>query len=149
MEKKSLPEFFYWVKNNHVRKVAEQDESPAEKALRAERETQEHETVHNAGEEKNKQLEAGRARKKVTEDYMKLTEQYRSGKSSGSPLQRIQEFWWKTQMLSLMDIWNMGKEVVEFVKRKHERRSKGRYGDVGSRLPGVLGTEFDRVKQSA
>jgi hypothetical protein len=43
----------------------------------------------------------------------------------------------------------MGKELIEFIKRKHTRRSKGRYSALGKALPSFIGTEFARVHQAA
>jgi hypothetical protein len=51
--------------------------------------------------------------------------------------------------VSPMDLINLGKEIIEFIKRRHQRNSKNRYGTIGSNLPGMLGTEFARVQASA
>lgn len=66
-----------------------------------------------------------------------------------SPYGPIREVYEQTTFLSIMDVYNMGKEIVEFVKRKHNTRSKSRFGRVGSKLPSYLGTEMKRIEQSA
>ena len=66
-----------------------------------------------------------------------------------NPYGYFQEVYAQTTFLSLMDLYNMGKEIVEFIKRKHQRRSKMRYGGVGKKLPSYLGTEMNRITQSA
>ena len=57
--------------------------------------------------------------------------------------------WSNTVILSLKDVWAMVISVKELVERKHQRRSKYRYSEVGKRFPYVIGTEFERISQSA
>ena len=139
--KMSFSEFFYWVKNNHVRRVDKKKSSAvinSDKEKKLEKETVDtHEkdiikTKERAGEEQQERAIADAERR-----------------AAGSVIETMKDVWFTTTFLSMKDLWNMGKEVLEFMKRKHERRSKGRYSQVGSRLPWVLGTEFERVKQAA
>lgn len=140
--KKSFPEFFYWVKNNHVMKAPKKEKTPEEQA---------HELEAASAEQQRKVQEEmeNELKRKSGEKHQKRAEEAAQERESGTILGRLKQIWWETEILSLKDLWNMTKEIVEFVKRKHGRRSKGRYGSVGSRLPGVLGTEFDRVRQAA
>ena len=70
------------------------------------------------------------------------------------PYGPVKEIWNQYTWVSMADVINMGKEVIEFVKRKHNRNSKHRYSSIGKDLPfpgplKQLNTEFDRVNQSA
>ncbi|MBI2638651.1 hypothetical protein HYW83_03615 [Candidatus Peregrinibacteria bacterium] len=141
-KKYSLPEFFSWVKHNHVRKAPEREKTPQEKAAEIERESEiQHKSVKEEADEEAEVHEWEHRREQIIK--------YRDDRASGTLVEKMRGLWWSTNFLSLKDLWNMTKEIVEFVKRKHERRSKGRYGDAGSRLPWVVGTEFERVKQAA
>lgn len=57
--------------------------------------------------------------------------------------------WKNTQMLSLKDLWQIVQTTKDYVKRKHERNIKRRAGQVGSNLPGRLGSEFQNLSQGA
>jgi hypothetical protein len=61
----------------------------------------------------------------------------------------IKQAWAQTTFLSVMDVVSLVKEIWEFIKRKHQRNSKNRYGTVGQNLPFFLGTEMKRIQQSA
>ncbi len=137
-----LPEFLSWVKNNHVQKVPEKEKTPEEKSAAFEREAE-------IQGKRDKEAEELAKEEHEWEHRREAILKYREDRESSSPLEKLKSLWWSTTFLSLKDLWNMTMEIVEFVKRKHERRSKGRYGDVGSRLPWVVGTEFERVKQAA
>lgn len=141
LPKKSLPEFFHWVKENHAQKKCYPKSPEAEKA--------EEETQETIKKEKEAKEESDIIKKHYGEKYEAQRAQFDQDRSAGSLLGRLKELWWTTQLLSFKDIYNVIKEIAEFMKRKHERRSKGRYGDVGSRLPWIIGPEFERVKQSA
>ncbi|MEK9133074.1 MAG: hypothetical protein AAB606_05210, partial [Patescibacteria group bacterium] len=141
--KMAFSEFLYWVKNNHVRKhvVNETPEKAAEKT-KIQEGLLEKVTADEAGQEAKRKYG-----EKRHEEMIAYGEELKSG--SSSPLERLQELWFQTQFLSFKDLFNMVTEVGEFIKRKHETRSKTRYGTVGARLPWVLGTEFERVRQAA
>lgn len=140
--KYTFPQFSYWVKNNHVEKVPEQEKTPQEIAEEQKRKREIEEGKLAEGIKKHIDEEAGH------KHHIKALE-HEKQREAGTPLQRLKHIWWSTQLLSFRDLWNMTLEVVEFVKRKHKRRSQGRFGDVGGRLPGILGTEFERIKQAA
>lgn len=137
----SFPEFFYWVKNNHVERV------PSKKKTKTEVEADKHTREFIAEEEKYANVKKKGALELGVKHEMNVDKD-RIERASGSIVHRIKDIWFTTQFLSLQDLWGMTKEVVEFVKRRHERQSKGRYGEVGARLPWI-GPEFERVRQSA
>ncbi len=141
LPKKSLPEFFHWVKENHVQKKHHEKSPEMEKA--------EKETKEIIEKEKEYKEESDTIKTHFGETHKKEREDFDKDRAAGSLLGRMKELWWTTQFLSFKDIFNVIKEIAEFMKRKHERRSKGRYGDVGSRLPWIIGPEFERVKQAA
>lgn len=60
----------------------------------------------------------------------------------------LRKLFYQHTFLSFKDIIHLGKELIEFIKRRHERRSKRRFGFVGQMLP-VLGDEFKRIHQGA
>lgn len=139
--KKTLPEFFHWVKENHVQKKHHEKSAKMEKA--------EEETKEIIRKEKEYKEESDTIKKHHGEQHEAERESFDQDRAAGSLLGKMKELWWTTQFLSFKDIFNVIKEIAEFMKRKHERRSKGRYGDVGSRLPWIIGPEFERVKQAA
>lgn len=60
------------------------------------------------------------------------------------------QLWNQSHFLSLGDAWEMGKEIVDYVKRYLERLQKGRIGAVGHAIfPGRLGGEFKSLAQQA
>ncbi len=140
--KYTFPQFFYLVKNNHVEKIPEHEMTPEEQSAAHGRGMEVQEDTLFKEDVNKVKLEAG-IQKQLN---VQMDAANRASPSFGA---RMKELWWTTQFLSFKDLWNMVVEVTEFVKRKHGRRSKGRYGEVGARIPGVLGTEFERVKQAA
>ena len=137
----SFPEFFYWVKNNHVERV------PSKKKTKTEVEADKHTREFIAEEEKYAKIKE-ESQKAAGIKHETNVDKDKIERGSGSIIHRIKDIWFTTQFLSLQDLWGMTKEVVEFVKRRHDRQSKGRYGEVGARLPWI-GPEFERVRQSA
>lgn len=129
--RKTFPEFFHWVKTNNVVRVPPSQEELEEKK-RKEKEETEKKLKEEAGAKEGEHGHAAGHEKPVP-----------------TPLARLKDLWYQTTWLSAMDVKNMFKEIKEFVKRKHERRSKERYGLVGSKLGSILGAEFERVRQSA
>ncbi len=66
------------------------------------------------------------------------------------PYGPIQEMWNEYMFLSVADLIGLGKAIIEFIKRKHQARSKMRYSELGKYLPPkALGTEMERINQSA
>lgn len=138
----TFPDFLYWVKANNVEKVPQREKEAAEVAEEMKR-------AHIIGDERTEKSKEGELLRHLDVEQKRRAQQAAADRAAGSFTQKLADVWYKTQFLSFKDLWNMTKEVVEFVKRKHERRSKGRYGEVGSRLPWVFGPEFERVKQAA
>lgn len=138
----ALPEFFHWVKNNQVQKVPPRKKKDEE--LKAEQAS-----IADIEQLKSADIE-GKIKENVEGiDRIEKIKENIEERKAGTFWGKIKNMWWTTQFLSMKDLWNMTKEIGEFIKRKHERRSKGRYGEVGSHLPWIIGPEFERVKQSA
>lgn len=140
--KKNFSEFFNWVKRNHVRKAPGRKKSKEQIDEDIHLKKHVEHDLEEAVEKRVDQLHLGAEKQKAALDEMKRVD-------AGSPLEQMVKAWHHTTFLSFQDVWKMIKEVVEFVKRKHDRRSKGRFGKVGTRIPGVLGTEFHRIEQEA
>ncbi|MBP9718268.1 hypothetical protein KBD59_03160 [Candidatus Gracilibacteria bacterium] len=138
----SFPEFFNWIKVNQVEKL------PIKVRSRAERE--EEENVRKGIKDKLEheftkvELKEDAAAKRWEGVYKERDEV-----QAQTPMKMLARMWHTTTFLSLADLWNVGKEIYEFVKRRHERRSKGRYAEALSKMPGLLGVEGERVKESA
>jgi len=146
--KMTLPAFLVWARNNNVESSMPEPES--ERAADA---------ASNLGDEPRKKAKKN-AFKKAMADIFSGNKKTDDGKSffekmdpyipsREHPYGYFQELYAQTTFLSMMDIYNMGKEIIELVKRKHQRRSKSRFGNVGKNLPGVLGTEMNRITQAA
>ncbi len=155
--KMTLPEFLVWAKNNNVE--SGEPEAEAERAGDA---------ADNIGDEEREKAKE-KARKKAQgkkdgngngddkkeakkdkptfQDLVDKVAPYVPKKEN--PVGYLQEVWSQTTFLSMMDLYNMGKEIVEFIKRKHNRKSKSRFSKVGNNLPLGLGSEMDRINQQA
>lgn len=137
----TLPTFYLWVRDNNVERanaedLAERSRKNAERLASPEDE---------AGVKKKGFVE--KMKDKLAMVSFDAESPFKIGKHK--PLDMVEEVWNKYQFMSMMDLINLGKEIIEFVKRKHTRKSKMRYSTVGIKLPGQLGTEFERVSQSA
>lgn len=152
--KMNLPQFLWWAKEKNVERG--DADSSAKRAGDA---------AENLGDEPREvaeKKERAKAKKSI-EDKMEGAITGKDGKKINLknafnkispyvamevvPHGPIKEVFAQTTFLSIMDIYNMGKEIIELIKRKHQRRSKMRYGKVGANLPGVLGTEMKRIQQ--
>ncbi|MFC1616230.1 hypothetical protein ACFL21_03745 [Patescibacteria group bacterium] len=60
----------------------------------------------------------------------------------------LRSVWLHTRFLSFGDLWEMGKVIYEFAKRKWERDQKERFADVGKHLPWMK-PEMERINQQA
>lgn len=135
-------EFYKWVERNHVMVKPTEAQNEKEKKRNDDNRT--------FAAAQNNDTEA------ILKEKMKLAnvlkhnaEEYATDRKSMSLWKKVQKKWHATQVLSLVDVGNMYKEISEFVKRRHERKSKGRYSQVGERLPGILGVDFERQKEDA
>lgn len=152
-EKFSFPAFFYWVKNFDVMKVSGGEGSHAGAGAAGglagtgagggadDAHGAEAGGDHGAGEH-GKDGHGEDAHKRPPPEEEVITD-------DRGFFGKIADVWYKTTLLSFKDIWTIGHEVKEFIKRRHERRSKGRVGLVGKRLPGLMGSEFERIYRSS
>lgn len=140
--KMSFPQFFAWIKHNHVRRAKPKKLSAQQ--IAEEKQNKETMQLNKSHDEEVKKLQEHAGRVQMQESELGIKQ-----KEAGGPIDMIKNLWFNTEFLTVVDIKNMITQIVEFVKRKHERRSKARYGEAGGRLPWVLGTEFERIKQEA
>ncbi len=137
-ERYTPAQFFHWVKENNVQRVPDKGKNPEEVAQK---------------EAEYAALQAEEAKFKEAEKVFALEKE--EAKIKGPPgepagfLNFFKEAWFKTTFLAPRDIWSMIISIKEFVERKHKRKSQGRYSHIGQKLPGILGTEFRRIAQSA
>ena len=165
----TLPQFLGWVRQNKVERATAQDsanreinaaESIGEVLEEAEKEgilqkffnsikhretpgsgeghgadhgTGEHGVGHKTGEDEKK-------------SFFEKMSPFTPPANNYGPLKKL---FYQHTFLSAKDLIHLGKELIEFIKRKHERRSKRRFGYVGQMLPSFLGDEFKRIHQGA
>lgn len=60
----------------------------------------------------------------------------------------LKSIWVETRFFSVMDLWEMGKVMWEYYKRRFERRQKEKYSSIGKNLP-FFAPEMQRINQSA
>lgn len=60
----------------------------------------------------------------------------------------LSNLWGSTYVLSTMDIWEMGKAMWDYYKRRFDRRQKNRYSSVGKKMP-FFGPDMARIQQGA
>ena len=135
--------FLAWVRRNQVEKMTA--EAQAEKAVQH---MDDSDPRKSAALEKAKKEAEEAMDKRVTDPPKDLADDNRPPVApSGSALRQL---WNQSNFLSMGDMWEMGKEVVEYVKRYLERYQKGKIGRVGHSLfPGGLGAEFKSLQQQA
>lgn len=138
----TFPEFFNWIKGNKIEKIPKA-QIPREEL--EEMEKVKKSIVDKLGHEAAKLQLKEEGAEKRRETVLKARDEIQAQ----TPLKVMKRMWNTTTFLSLVDVWNVGKEIYEFVKRRHERRSKGRYAEALSKMPGLLGVEGERVKESA
>ncbi|MCA9373758.1 hypothetical protein KC725_01220 [Candidatus Peregrinibacteria bacterium] len=135
--------FLAWVRRNEVEKMT--PEAQAEKM-----------TEHLDDVDPRKKAMLEKARKEAEEQLKDRVENppQKPANDNQPPeapsASAIGQLWNQTRFLSLGDMWEMGKEIVDYVKRYLERMQKGRIGAVGySIFPGRLGGEFKALAQQA
>ncbi len=141
-ELKSFNEFYSWVNRNHVT-VKPPDKKSDEECKKA------FENKAFAEMQKKDDKHIIHEKEHLAEQLTKNAVDYLTDRKSVSLWDKVKTKWYSTQVLSLTDVGNMYKEISEFVKRRHERKSKGRYSQVGERLPGLIGVDFERAKEDA
>lgn len=138
----TFPEFFYWVKANGVERLPDRKKDADQK--------KKDEEIQESIVE---QIEDEKQRVKLKDDLAVQRNQrihkYAAEKRQGSLTDSVKNAWFTTHLLSFHDLFDLGKEMVEFVKRRHERRSKGRYAEVLAKMPGLLGTEGERIREES
>lgn len=60
----------------------------------------------------------------------------------------MQRMWMNTTFLNNADIFEMGKHMYEYMKRRWDRNTKNRFSKVGKNIP-FFTTEMDRINQNA
>lgn len=158
--KMTLPAFLVWAKNNNVESgdpeieaervadsaanLGEPREQAKKSALRK---------FFEGGDKKDGGGNGGgdrpsdKAKGKFLQSLAEKISPYMPQKAS--PVGYLGEVWSQTTFLSIMDLYNMGKEIIEFIKRKHHRKSKNRFSGLGGNLPFQLNTEMNRIQQAA
>ncbi len=138
----TINEFYKWVERNHVvvKKPDPINKKQEEEALK---------NKYFAKTEKEDTQKIFHEKEHLAQVLKQNAEDYKTDRGSVSMWGKVKQKWYSTQVLSLTDVGNMYKEIAEFVKRRHERKSKGRYSQVGERLPGLIGVDFERQKEDA
>jgi hypothetical protein len=150
-DKLTLPQFFKWVRDNNIERANPDDIAARHGAA-----------ASNLGQDPE-QAKKGMLKRiadalRSNNDREGVPGQPKSKAAERSPhdffgqhkpIGPFKEIFYQYQFMSVMDLINMGKEIIEFVKRKHQRKSKMRYSELGKALPGAIGTEFNRVNQAA
>lgn len=136
-DKMTFPGFLVWVLENGVEN--------ANKDVRKKREQKELEKIGEA----EPQAEEPQPIKEEKKEEKKPEEPPPPSAIASQEEGYFTDLWRQTNVMSLVDVWNFGKEIIEYIKRRHQRKSKGRYATVGQRLPGRLGNEFKRVFEEA
>ncbi len=149
-DKMTLPQFLGWVKTNKIERskpedIAERKGDEAAEMGKEFKEEAKKKGLLDAMKDFSKKMSEGFEGK----SFFETVSPYLPHPAEGAKISFINNILGKYEFVSLQDIINLGKEILEFIKRKHTRRSKGRYGKIGGMLPSFLGTEFDRVYQAA
>ncbi|MFA6435863.1 MAG: hypothetical protein WCW30_01875, partial [Candidatus Gracilibacteria bacterium] len=160
----TLPQFLGWVRQNKVERANAQDAANREINAAANigevlkeaekdgilqkflnsiksRETPEKEEAHGGGAHAEGHSEHGHKK-----SFFERMSPFTPPENNYGPLKKL---FYQHTFLSMKDLIHLGKELIEFIKRKHERRSKRRFGYVGQMLPSFLGDEFKRIHQGA
>ncbi len=135
-------DFFHWVERNHV------EVAPDIEKTDKEREADKASEIFAKGEKSDDEA-IDHHKEHMAEALWAKGLKYSKNKEAVDVWKVIKQKWYSTTFLSLSDVGAMYKEVSEFVKRRHERKSKGRYAQVGERLPGLIGVDFERAKEDA
>ncbi|MFH1284918.1 MAG: hypothetical protein ABIH78_05040, partial [Candidatus Peregrinibacteria bacterium] len=72
---------------------------------------------------------------------------YKAGGMSKVERGFLRTMWVKTRFLSGSDLWEMGKTMWEYYKRRYERRQKDKYSSIGKSLP-FFSPEMQRINQA-
>lgn len=139
----SLPQFFGWVRDNDV--VSGNPDDMANREGAAARRLEESPAPPSDASDKTKK---GWWHNFL--DGIKFDGKNPFALEKDRPYGPIEEMWQEYMFLSVKDLIGLGKAIIEFVKRKHQARSKMRYSNLGKYLPPrALGTEMERINQQA
>jgi hypothetical protein len=149
-DKLTLPQFYKWAQDNNIERanpddLANRQADAAETMGEPKKEAKENflkrlkKAVATKPPDPKKPGKEGKVEPRSPFDYF----------TDDKPIGPFREVFYQYQFVSVMDLINMGKEIIEYIKRKHQRKSKMRYSNLGKALPGQLGTEFERVNQTA
>lgn len=135
--------FLAWVRRNHVEKMTA--ESQAEKMTQ---------DMKDGDPRKNAALEKAKKEAEAALEDRKENPPAQPDDSNRPPVapsaSYLRQLWTNSHFLSLGDVWEMGKEVLDYIKRYLERYQKGKIGAVGHALfPGGLGSNFKALQQQA
>lgn len=141
--------FLNWVKENEVEKFSPRAEAEKKTALmeeNTEEQKEEKEEAKKKAEEDAEEIEKNR--KKPPSGYAVETSEKHSPPSAGF----LRKLYNQTYFLSLGSFYEMGKLIIEYIKRHMERAEKERIGAVGSKALSFFepfGREFEVIKQNA
>lgn len=148
-EPKSFSDFLRWVKDHNVEKMTGSAE--AEKAASLAKTPEEKEAIMAEAKKS-----ADRDLAELGENSEKLPPGFVEPFPEAPVLHHIgylKKVWSNTHFMSLLDFWEMGKTIVEFVKRKLKRMQGGRIGALGEAIFGpaskALAAEFTGLKKHA
>ncbi|MFA5842074.1 MAG: hypothetical protein WC882_00115 [Candidatus Gracilibacteria bacterium] len=165
----TLPQFLGWVRQNKVERANAQDAANREINAAANvgevlkeaekdgilqkflnsiksRETPEKEEAHGGGAHGGEHGAHGGNHGHHGKSFFEKMSPFTPPENNYGPLKKL---FYQHTFLSMKDLIHLGKELIEFIKRKHERKSKRRFGYVGQMLPSFLGDEFKRIYQGA
>lgn len=134
--------FFSWVQSNNVEKMTA--EAQAHKA-----------TGGMSDNDPNKQKAFDEAKEKAAKDLADREAATAPLADDNKPaavphVSYMRQLWNQTHFMSLGNLYNMGKEVYEFIIRSMDRREKNMIGAVGhAAFGGQLGAEFKSIQQQA
>jgi hypothetical protein len=84
--------------------------------------------------------------KKLHNEALPYDKIYKYGDMNYKEASLVSDIWRDTRVLSLSDMWEMGKTMWEYYDRRHQRRQKERYSTVAKDLP-YFGNEMERINQ--
>ncbi len=141
--------FLNWVKNNEVEKFDPEAEAEKRVAFMPE-ETEEEKEQKEREREKAKSAAEDKKQKRQSVPPGYSTEN--SEKDPPPNISYLRKLYNETYFLSLGSMYEMGKQIFEYIKRYMDRSEKERIGIVGNQalsfIPG-LGREFEVIRQKA
>lgn len=138
----TFSQFFSWVKTNGIERVPP-------KAKEGKEAREEEEIKERLREEEQDKAFRWEVEKEEADKHVARVRDKVEERRTMTSWERVKEVWHTTQILSFKDFGTLFHELGEFIKRKHERRSKYRVSMAGRRLPWILATEFERLKEEA